>query len=416
LSLPFDGPTPIQTSLRRADAAVGCLLILWLAEATVRLPAGTALTVALYGWFALRMLMTLPRLLGHLARAWPVFVFPAVAALSVAWSADPATSLTGAAQLTMTLLIAIFMGAQFGLRGLAWLVAAGLGASMVLSAVNLAGIWQPILSWEGGFLGIYSNKNALGQRAALLLPALLVLILAPGGAPGMRRMILVPGLVLTLALLVASRSATGLVLGTGFALAMLVWHVHARRPRLRLMLGCVLATGLGVATALILGLGIAPVGAALSALGKAPDLTGRTDLWQVALGLIRSEPLLGQGYLAYWTAPEFAQEARLLGVVHGSTVTSFHNFALEILVMTGVPGAAAMAVLLGSVIVRLGALPQGPERRWALTSLGLMIALSLLGSSLYRPHEITLFLIAALGAAAGAHLQPASAPRGARTS
>lgn len=403
--------TPTQAVLRRLDAAAAILAILWMAEALVRTGGGAAITAAIYAWFCLRFAMTSAALVPVLARNWPALAFPAVAMVSVLWSVQPWTSLAAAAQLAFTVVLAVYAGRVFGIAGLAALLLAALTLGNLASVLNLADLWPPSRSWEGGFLGIYTNKNALGQRAALALLCAVHLALVWRGP---KRLAAVLAGALSAWLLVLSASATGILLGLAAGAGIGAIALWRARPALRLPLLVALATVAGAGAVAAIGLGFDPWRALLDQFGKSPTLTGRTLLWQIALGHVGQRPVLGLGYMAFWTAPAHAQEVRLIAELYGSTVAAFHNFLLETAVMLGLPGLLSMLLLVGwsaREALRCGA---GAERSFALAALALLVVMALLGSSLYRPHEITLFLVVALGAAA-APARGSPAPPGVRT-
>ena len=84
----------------------------------------------------------------------------------------------------------------------------------------------------------------------------------------------------------------------------------------------------------------------LDATGKDVSLTGRTDLWQVALDEIAQRPWLGSGFQAVWVPgnplaemlwDDFGVESR--------TGFHFHNAYLSNAVEIGIVGAALQAVL-----------------------------------------------------------------------
>lgn len=382
-----------------ADILLAGAAMLWMAEALVRLPHQWLLTSLVYAAFSLRFLFRLPDLVALLAARPALLPFPALCLLSVLWSEVPTHTFVAAIQLCFTLLAGLHIGQVFGLRGLAWLIAGSIGATLLLSVLNLAALFPPAWSWEHGFLGIYTNKNALGQRAMLLA---LTLVFLAATTRGSYRALVLAMLALAVAMLALSLSVTA-ILFTAAAAGTLALRVASRgRPYLTAALGVTAATVVALTATLTVLLSLDPLTLLVEAFGKTGTLTGRTDLWRVALDEIAARPLLGHAYMGYWEAPSLAQKTRMLADSYGATVASFHDFALEILVMLGPLGLAAMALFLAEPLRRLRALPPGLIRMWALTTLAALIGLSLLGSSLYRPHEITLLLVAALAAAAPA--------------
>mgnify|MGYP000035345310 CR=1 FL=1 len=386
---------PAVPAIWRADVGFALLAILWAGEATVRLPAGPAITAAVYGYFVLRFASDrgFPR---AVLMAWPVLAFPMLCLASALWSPVPEVTLVGAIQLVFTVLLAIFLGQRFGLAGLAGLLLTALGLSVAASLVNLAALFPPVWSWEGGFLGIYTNKNALGQRCVML--ALTVSLFAL--ADRRRRALWLLALGGTLGVLWLTLSVTSIVLGAAAVGAFWLWMHGAGSAQGRTRLAVLgIAGGLAGLVPVAL-MGVDPLAELFGAFGKDATLTGRTVLWQVALERAADHPLRGLGYLAYWAAPEYAQETRLLTAAYGSGVSAFHNAGLEVFVALGPLGPVTLAGLLGWSGLHLVRAPAGPVRAWALILFAVLILAALLGSSLYRPHEITLLTVVALGAGA----------------
>ncbi|NNU79066.1 O-antigen ligase family protein [Halovulum dunhuangense] len=389
---------PVPLAPQWLDMALAVLLLAWTAEALARFPTGSALTALVYGAFCLRFCID-PGALAGLVRRCPALVpFPLVCLCSTLWSEAPGVTLTAALQLCFTCVAGAWIGHRLGLEGLARALLLALSATLVASTLNLGGWLGLSHAPGGGFLGIYAQKNALGQRALLVLLAGLLVVLTARDWRG--RVVAMACVMLAVAMIAASRSATSLVMAAAMGGLMLWWLVAGRGGTLRAMaLVTAGAAALGGLT-LVWQLGADPVATLLQALGKNATMTGRTLLWEVALDRISDRPLLGHGYMAYWSAPRFAQETWILTRLYGETVAVFHNFALEILVGLGPAGLAAMGILLWRTLSGLWRLDPGPVRVWALVLLLTLLVLSALGSSLHRPHEITMVLIAALLAAA----------------
>ncbi|MEM8872559.1 MAG: O-antigen ligase family protein, partial [Pseudomonadota bacterium] len=167
---------------------------------------------------------------------------------------------------------------------------------------------------------------------------------------------------------------------------------------LTIILCCLVASGLVA----VWSLDIALIEDGLAALGKTSTLTGRTLLWEIAMNRAQDRPLLGVGYMAYWSAPEFAQDVSIINGLYGATVEAFHNVFLETLVMLGPFGVVSMAALIGFSMRAIWRAPKGSLRTWALALFAVLIFSAMLGSSLYRPHELTLLMVVALAAACAA--------------
>lgn len=408
---PAPALAPRWSALRCADAVMAVVAVVWMSDALVRLGGGSLITAAFYAYFTARFLIEARAMAALAVLVWPLLLFPAVALASALWSPVPEVSLIGAVQVAFTILVAGFVGAQFSLDEIGLFAGVGLALTMLASAANLWGLIEPAYSWGGGFLGIYTNKNALGQRAVLLVLLALYFLLTPRAAAARWGWAFV--LAGTLVLLALSRSATSILMAAAMG-GLLSALLLGRRAGLRPYLWVAGLTAAALVAAVLIGLRLDPVTLALEGFGKNRTLTGRTVLWEVAAGQIAQKPLLGTGFLAYWSAPEYLQETQALRGLYGATVSAFHNFVLEIAVGLGLPGILAMGVFLGRAALWARQGVRGAARVWAMVTLATLVLLSLLGSSLYRPHEISLFLIAALGvsAARGAGREP---PPGART-
>ncbi len=402
-----------QRLLQGADFVMAALVLVWSADALVRFGVGTVVTALVYAYFLARLAMTLPRFGSVVLRSGPVLVYPALCLISTYWSVMPEMTAIASVQIGFTILIGLFVGFQFRLLTLARLVLFALGLTMVLSLANLGGAWGNAYSWEGGFLGIYTNKNALGQRGALLV---LVCIFVLAADPS-RSLRFVAACILGLTgyLLVVSKSATSILMsgliGGSFAFLSAAIAHRALRPWLWLVgtvfIGAVLVT--------LISLEINPWVEVLAAFDKNTTLTGRTVLWEHGLARIAERPVLGYGAMAYWVSPDHAQEILLLRDEYGTTVAAFHSFVIELLVGLGPMGLVAMGLLIGSSVHAVWRYTVGPVRMWALWALALLVLLSLLGSSLFRQHEITLVLVVALGASARRDVLLGGGPAGVRS-
>ena len=401
--LPFNicQPRPSLHQLRwlTADAAMGALVVIWTAEALVRLPMLWLVTLSVYGYFTLRFAITLPRFLPLVLRNWVMLLYPGLCLASVLWSLTPMLSFVGSIQIAFTILIGIFLGGQLGLRGLALLILGALGATMILSLANLSGTFGNAWSYVGGFLGIYTNKNALGQRGTLLILTCLFFILTE--RRGLIFWIALCLGCLTTILLGLSLSVTSILMTgamTGLMLFLLGW---ANLPRYRLLALLFVVLCAFTAAITIFALGINPVDEVLGAFGKNSTLTGRTFLWEVGLAKVEEAPLLGNGILAFWHAPEFAQEVLVISGLYGETVEAFHNFVIEVLVALGPLGLITLLAIALTSFRNLARVQNGQARYWGWLVVTLLLLLSLLGSSFFRQHEISLLLIVAIGSAAG---------------
>lgn len=267
--------------------------------------------------------------------------------LSVLWSDYPAVTLRHGLQLTVTVLFAIALAERLSpivlLKVLLICFLVACACSLGFGRDRADGL---------GFLGIYGSKNAMAAASSLLL--LIGLCLSVDKRLSFRwRVLGAIGIILGLALLIRANSV-GAAIATAATTAALLVLLLLRRlsPSQRLVVG-VFAV-LVLAAALLLSFAYIDTLAAafLQATGKDFSLTGRTDLWQIALDEIAQRPWLGAGYQAVWvTGNPLAEELwRAFGVVT-RTGFHFHNAYLSNAVEIGVPGAALQAVLVLGALV-----------------------------------------------------------------
>lgn len=383
----YQHPAPV-VSARVVDMCLAVLIIAWTAEALGKLPVPPSGFAALiYAGFLARFAFYSSWLVVvALRHAW-LLPFPVFCLLSTFWSPAPQATFLSALQLVFTVLAGVYLGQRFSVRELAMLAMIGLGLGIVASAA----IWPlglaDTIAPGGGYQGVFLQKNGLGQRAAMFL--ILAMIVLPT-ARGWGCFAMILGGVIAVLMLLVSQSATAQIMAVAALSVGLIWQFCARNGSVRAITCVVATTTLGAGLATLLILNIDPVQALLTHFGKDPDLTGRLVLWEVAKIRVAEAPVLGHGYMAYWRAADFAQQVAVLRAVHGPTVGAFHNFALDVLVGLGAVGAATMLVFLGGVLRAM--IGQG----WCVMFFGVAVTLSLLGSSLYRPHEVVLLLLVAL--------------------
>jgi O-antigen ligase len=390
------------------DFGLCVLIVMVAADMLTQLGAIQSLVwLICYAGVLLRIGLSWPYFFDLMSRNVVVLAYPLVCLASVLWSRDPSGSLAGAIQLTMTALIAMFLGWRYSLTVLLKLLFFALMAGVLLSLLHWA---TGIFPWRvygdaGGLLGIFRQKNMLGQKAVYGVVAAIAIILLPATRASARlKLIALISLPIIVFAIVLSKSMTSVVLIPPAAglLLLLCLHRIPKRVAFGALSVLILLTALGP-----LGLAFAgtdPLSLVLDATGKDITLTGRTLIWQVGGSIVAEYPILGIGYLAFWVSPEFAPEQMLVHHAGAITTPSFHNFVLEILVGCGVPGLLAMLALLWVVARRLFlvyAMDGSVSAAAGLSMLSLVIVMSLVGASLFRQHEMMILLTMALCTSAG---------------
>ncbi len=85
--------------------------------------------------------------------------------------------------------------------------------------------------------------------------------------------------------------------------------------------------------------------------GKSPDMTGRSGIWKLVLGLIEQRPWLGWGWISHWVPGVKPYEG--LVVIKNVPYYQAHNAYLDVLMQLGAIGAILFAVLLLITFVKL---------------------------------------------------------------
>lgn len=385
------------------DATLLVLTLVVSSDLLIQIPIVQQLVwMICYALTLLRIAVLWPYFLALALRNKVVFVYPLVCLASVLWSYSPVETLVTGVQLTMTMIIAMYVGWRYSLTALFKALVIVLSIAFILSLLHWAvGVFPwPANQTAGGLAGLFSSKNQLGQRTMFfVIAALTIWILPRSVASGPFKLALAVAMLLALIALVLSRSATSILM-TPVLVA--IWLLLCRRWLPRSLVIPLAGLGLVIAALgpLLLSLyGIDPVSTLLGAMGKSSTLTGRTILWEIGLDVSSRHPILGVGYNSFWYAPEFFNER--LATQHAGAVTSksFHNFLVEILVSAGWPGLIAMLSLVLATAHRLFRLYADFNSATAAGGLVMWVTIivaSLAGTSLYRGHEAMIVLLVAL--------------------
>lgn len=366
---PVDAPTPrtrIRSSAEPADAAsprvlafsLAVLLLLIFSQAWIAPLIGdqdedsaSGLIRSLYyPAYAAGFLLLLGDLRSSLRASWASLSLTALVGLavaSVAWSADPDTTMRRSVALVVTTLCGVVLAARFDWPGLARVFALAFAALVV--GCLLAGVFFPSVGrmtdlFPGSWRGLWSEKNRLGDMMAMGF----ALFAGAAAVDTRRRRLWGAFALLALLLVLLSTSKTSLVaLGAGGAAVAFVWLAR-RGPA-----AGVAMVWLGVVVAaLVAGIVIFAPGLAIGALGKDPTLTGRTTIWAAAIRVIHLRPTLGWGYAAVWdNLNPWGPLARIMNEA-GFRPRHAHSSWVEMALMLGVVGLTAWALLFVETMVR----------------------------------------------------------------
>jgi exopolysaccharide production protein ExoQ len=280
-----------------------------------------------------------------------------LALASTVWSDAPDVAFRRGVALLGTSVFGVYLHVRYSIEEQLRLLGWGLGLAAVFSILQLG----PSTLAQGAFSGVFENKNSLGRMMAL---ATLVFVFLAWSRRPRAPAVLFAGLAFVLVLL--SKSNTGLIVALTVMSVMPLLQILGQDTRL--------AVGIGSVAILVLGIGLllaaSHLEAVTSMVGRDATFTGRTDLWQYVIEMIRRRPWLGYGYETFW----LWQLPWRLPVDEGAgwTAPNAHNGFLEVGLALGLVGllvfVAGLTRGLARAVKHLQSQP-GPLSLWPLVYL-----------------------------------------------
>jgi O-antigen ligase len=270
------------------------------------------------------------------------------------------------------------------------------------------GVFGEVYAGSGGLLGIYTQKNMLGQNAMFVLLAGVALLLVGAWRSLFLCLVLAVGMGIAAISLQLSQSVTPMLvlpIAVGLLLVLCVRRLDAR---VVVLAGLVLFVALAAGPIYLAVAGVNPIDEVLGAFGKNSTLTGRTRIWSFGLVVLQDYWGLGVGFLAFWRSAEFSSYATIIQAIGGENVRAFHNFILEVWIGTGIPGVVTMLVLLWAALWRTWTAYRATDSvsaAFAFVVVVTSILLCLPGTGLYRQHESLLMFVVMFGASAAASVR-----------
>ena len=301
---------------------------------------------------------------------YPLLAFLVLITVSIAWSAYPTASIVGVVATWLTILSGVAFAVSYSWAqllhslgvALRVLIAGSLVFELFVSLVLRRPVLPPWFDYGDGKLAksLYWSRDLLldggkiqglpGNSALLGFLALLALIVFGvqlfSGAT--RRWSTIVWIALAALTVYLTRSATITLAIVGVVVVALAVLAIRRAGSGRVRTGlywlfavivAALATGAVVARDSILAL-----------LGKSPDLTGRTDIWDFVIDLAQQRPVVGWGWVSYW-AP-WAYPLTEMPKEGGVQQFQAHNAWLDIWLQIGIVGLVVFGALVLSTAVR----------------------------------------------------------------
>lgn len=291
----------------------------------------------------------------------PLYVFLALAVLSIAWSAYRFESLLGvAAQLATTaaaVILAYMLSWQELLRTLASSLRYLIGLSLIFELWVSWFAQRPLMPWwleqpqDDTLLLLFWSRNVLfeggpiqGIVASSVILGFLALIALIVWGVQLRAGLVRPifgwfWVLVAVATLALTRSATVTVALAVVAVALLLAMWCRRRPAesrwpVYAVAAALVAAGVAVAVFardFVFGL-----------LGKSSDLTGRAETWDAVWQHIVERPVFGWGWVSYW--PVWVEPFDGLDTQAGLPVPSAHNAWIDVWFQLGIVGLVIFSV------------------------------------------------------------------------
>lgn len=320
--------------------------------------------------------------------------------VSVLWSEAAPNTLRISIQVTVSCLIAIYIGLRLSPREIfnvyLWVYA----GAIFFSFLNQTAVFFSPFNDNGNFLGVFVSKNALGEGATALALAGTTAILFLPQINWMQRLLLLATAAQIFVMLGIAHSASGIlltiagILGSIGATLLLTYPIGRAVMILAVVAACVVGSMFFALNSLN------PVLAGLDMMGRSATLTGRTILWDKGFSVLADNPVLGIGFNAYWSSWKYQNEIIAFQSFFGEGVLSFHNLFVELLVSFGVLGILVHFAI-GAKVFRDGAglaiRYKDPLGAFVVMLVLVLYVQAMFGTTLYKPHGTSLIILIAFG-------------------
>lgn len=276
--------------------------------------------------------------------AGPLLLFVLWAALSFQWSHQPGLSLRQGLLFCATFLVACAIAMSLTWDRIGRVLVLVFATQAVISAALAIGRpeWGVMREiYPGAWSGLWNFKQSFGVAMSMGLAVTLGWTLR---RPHTRLVPLAPVLALFAVCIVQSEATTALVVSVvAGGVAVAVW-VARRHPALAVL--AVWGVAMAVTAIVAVFTVLAPV--IFQLLGKAPTLTGRTDIWLALEGAMEARPVLGWGYQAFWTDTSLSSPVGAIeAAMDGFRPPDAHSTPRDIQLQLGPAGLVLAALLLG---------------------------------------------------------------------
>jgi exopolysaccharide production protein ExoQ len=267
------------------------------------------------------------RILLSIRKAPWLIALSGFALCSSLWSQDPEVTLRRSLVLISTALFGYYFGTRFSLVRQVQIAAWAL--LLVLIASAILAVAKPSMGVEEGTL-LGAWRGLLGQKNELARLSVLSMLVFFFWRPSYRPLRYL-ALAFSFAILIKTRSATGVVVFFVLLVGLSLIPLLRRRVHFKIPLAVLLITA-GVVVS------ISNTDFVATLLGRESTLTGRTNIWSAAFVSVMNRPILGYGFNAFWLGVR-GESARIVAAVHW-LVLSAHDGPLELWLELGAVGLA----------------------------------------------------------------------------
>ena len=311
------------------------------------------------------------------SRSKLLWILTILAFISFVWSVDPTFTLSTARDILMMTTFGLYFATRFSLKEQVQLIALTLLIGAFLSigfslgnpqlgVHGIAGIGTESQDHQGSWKGVYGHKNSFGSMMVLTFLTFWTL---PKETSKLYKWL---GLILAVVLLQFSRSVTAMVISVFLILIMLFYKQFRWRGKFSVILLDFGIIFLGCFGLVVFSYWVEIV----TGLGRDPTITGRTQIWGVALNRLMERPLLGFGRGAFW-APKspYAIEAGNAIGPGGWIPPHAHNGLIDLALDVGLIGVLMFLVCYFQTFteaLKIAYANNKPENIWPLGYLAFM--------------------------------------------
>lgn len=251
--------------------------------------------------------------------------------------------------LAVTAAAGLYIGSRFSSRELVLIVWLAMQVGVIVSYLAVKQAWSESIDAEGNWTGIYFNRNSLGPVAMLGIITGCAVVVALVRFGTLRYRIQLALLAATLVILdvvvyVRSGSSTSIAAALVAVLACAVWVIIGRWHQVTgaplIAIQRVVYPSFVGLTLLIAWVGFRYQTTIVGWFGKADFFNGRSALWHFSWTGFLERPIIGWGWRAAWSTPEFLKRD-LWWTTAGASWS--HNGFLEVLLGGGIVGGLLFA-------------------------------------------------------------------------